>query len=98
MVRYLAKIVIVLLVIVLCFFIASSIAVLLRPYREYRVYQMKEQDYIEKVKTAEIRLEDRKEYLELIQNDPDFLEHVVRERLGYVRDNEQVFRFETPEK
>jgi len=96
MVRYLAKIVIVLLVIVLCFFIASSIAVLLRPYREYRVYQMKEQDYIEKVKTAEIRLENRKEYLELIQNDPDFLEHVVRERLGYVRDNEQVFRFETP--
>lgn len=97
MVRYLAKIVIVMLVIVLCFFIASSIAVLLRPYREYRVYQMKEQDYIARVKAAETRLEERKEYLDLIENDPEFLEHVVRERLGYVRDNEQVFRFETPE-
>jgi cell division protein FtsB len=98
MVRYLAKAVIVILVIMLCFFIASSVAVLLRPYREYRVYQLKEQNYVKRVENAKARLQNRKEYFELIKKDPEFLEHVVRERLGYVRDNEQVFRFEAPDK
>lgn len=36
----------------------------------------------------------QKEYLRKMMTDPDFFEKVVRERLGYSREGELVFRFE----
>lgn len=95
MIRYLAKGIVVFLVVVLCLVTASTVALLLRPYREYQVYKMREQAYAERVEAARVELKQREEYLQLVLNDPEFLERVVRERLGYVRENEQIFRFDT---
>lgn len=66
----------------------------LQTHREYRAFREREQQA--QMKLEEMRSErDRKEeYLRLMLGDKEFLERVLRERLGYVRAEETVFRFE----
>ena len=65
-----------------------------RNYKEYA--QFRERDALMKERVAAERTEfDRQQkYYNRLMNDPFFLEAVVRDRLGYVRQNEWVFRFE----
>ena len=65
----------------------------LKTYREYRNF--KEREYGMEAKLLQVRKEfDRKEaYLARLLDDPEFLERVARERLGYARPDELLFRF-----
>lgn len=65
-----------------------------RNYKEYT--QFKERDILlqERVAAERTEFERQQKYYNRLMNDPYFLEAVVRDRLGYVRQNELVFRFE----
>ena len=43
---------------------------------------------------AQQRLADQQRYLERLQHDPALVESIIRQKLGYVRKDEFVFRFE----
>lgn len=62
-------------------------------WREFKTFG--EQQAEAEKQLAELRehREKKEAYLRAFLNDPDFVERVVRERLGYVRPDETVFRF-----
>ena len=74
---------------VLVIFFSSLI---LQTYREYKNFQARELRIEEKLTQARKELEYKEMYLSLME-DPDFLERVARERLGYARPDELLFRF-----
>jgi len=87
------KVVLAMLVGMLIVLIVFFAGLLTQTYREYR--HLKEREASFEAKLAQARKEfDRKEaYLARMLDDPEFLERVARERLGYARPDELLFRF-----
>lgn len=56
-------------------------------------YEELELELIEKKK----ELQFSKEYIDQMMNNPEFFEHVAREKLGYVKPNEKIIRIEQEE-
>ena len=67
-------------------------SLILQTYREYKNFKANELRIEEKLIQARKELEYKEMYLSLLE-DPDFLERVARERLGYARPDELLFRF-----
>ena len=67
-------------------------SLMLQTYREYKNFKVRELRIEEKLIQARKELEYKEMYLSLME-DPDFLERVARERLGYARPDELLFRF-----
>lgn len=61
---------------------------------EYRGLQQQEAEGQRRVAELEQRLVEQRRVLERLRNDPLYVERVIRERLGYARPDEVVFRFE----
>lgn len=76
------------LLILIIFFIS----LILQTSREYENFKARELRIEKKLIQARKELEYNEMYLELL-DDPDFLERVARERLGYARPDELLFRF-----
>ncbi len=55
--------------------------------------QQRHADYRERIQQIEQDLAAKDEYLDKLLTDPVFLERVVRERLGYSRPEEWIYRF-----
>ena len=53
----------------------------------------RDQEYANRIKEIEQDLAAKDEYLDMLLTDPIFLERVVRERLGYTRPDEYIYRF-----
>lgn len=67
---------------------------MIRTYREYAHFQEREQRITRELAQVRNEFARREAYLDRLLNDPEFLERVARERLGYARPDEWVFRFE----
>ena len=67
-------------------------SLILQTYREYNNFKVRELRIEEELAQARKELEYKEMYLNLME-DPDFLERVARERLGYARPDELLFRF-----
>ncbi|MGK0309684.1 MAG: cell division protein FtsB [Lentimonas sp.] len=76
----------------LLFLVIFFSSLILQTYREYKNFQERELRIEEKLTQARKELEYKEMYLSLME-DPDFLERVARERLGYARPDELLFRF-----
>lgn len=63
-------------------------------YREYTNIKSREVQYEEKLAEMEAKLKEKEETLHRLRHDPVFIERVIRERLGYAKPDELVFRFE----
>lgn len=63
-------------------------------YREYEAWLAREVRMREHVATARDKFHQQEDYLERLLNDQEFFERVVRQRLGYSRENEIIFRFD----
>jgi cell division protein FtsB len=74
---------------VLIFFFGSMI---LKTYRELQQFSEREARLVVKLKQAEKEFFQKETYLKRLQ-DPEFLERVARERLGYTKPDEVIFRF-----
>lgn len=78
---------------VLVFFFGS---VILQANRELKQFHEREGRLEAKLQQAEKEFQQKEAYLSRLMEDPEFLERVARERLGYTRSDEILFRF-TPE-
>ncbi len=94
MLRWASRILLVLLIVVLSGVSTGLVLVWNQTRRELVAFEQKRADT--ELRLAELRKErEAKEaYLRDFLNDPDFVERVVRERLGYVGPGEILFRFE----
>ena len=68
--------------------------VLLQTYREYQSMKLRERSYREELARARAEIRLKEEYFNRLMNDQEFFERIVRQRLGYSRSDEVVFRFE----
>lgn len=94
MTSFLGKCILGLLGLILIAAVASFSTVLLQTYREYRHIATREQAILTEVRELQEQQAYRERYLRLMLEDPEFLERVVREKLGYVRPDETVYIFE----
>lgn len=93
----LTKIAVILSSMLLCAVTASFAIVLMQNWRQYeslKETEMRLQSRLSQVK-QELRI--KKQYYELLCNDPDFIERIARQKLGYAHPNEIIFRFEDAE-
>jgi cell division protein DivIC len=68
-------------------------SLMVQTYREYRNFRVRELRIEAKLTQAQKEFEQKEMYLERMLEDSEFLERVVRERLGYARPDELLFRF-----
>jgi cell division protein DivIC len=71
-----------------------SAALILQARRELLHYNQKEQGLRDQLKDLQLQLQQRQESLERLENDPAFLEREVRQRLGYSKPDELIYRFD----
>ncbi|MFW5873955.1 MAG: FtsB family cell division protein [Verrucomicrobiota bacterium] len=78
------------MLVVLIIFFAG---LLLQTYREYRHFKEREARFEANLRQARKEFDQKEAYLARMLEDPEFMERVVRERLGYARPDELLFRF-----
>ncbi len=83
---------------VLCLVVFSLVMVLLQTWREYDHFKEREYQYEQRLLKTQTEFQSKEEYFNRILNDPEFLERIVREKLGYTRPDEMIFRFEDSSK
>lgn len=80
-----------------CAVLAAAIfgfgAMLLHTWREFEVFNARHARYQERLTALESNIAYDEVYLTRLLQSPDFFEHVARERLGYARADEWVFKF-----
>jgi len=55
--------------------------------------QLKRAEAESRLAAAQAQLEEKKKILERLQNDPAYVERILRERLGYAKPGDFIFRF-----
>ena len=65
----------------------------LQSYQELRNLRRQAAASQQKLVDAEQRLQEQERYLTQLSNDPEFVENVIRKKLGYARPSEVIFRF-----
>jgi len=93
MFRFFAKGLVILLSAVLILVIAVMGTSLLRTYHEYSAFKHKEMELSALLENRQAELRDRQEYLRMVLDDPEFIERVVREKLGFTKPNEKIYHF-----
>ena len=78
----------------MCSLVLVIMAIELYKTRNQLAYlKTRDLEYAVKIKQIEQDLTAKEEYLDKLLTDPVFLERVVRERLGYTRKEEWIYRF-----
>lgn len=77
----------------LCVLVVFFGSLVLKTHREYQNFKERENRIEVKLIQARKEFAHKEAYLSRLLDDPDFLERVVRERLGYARPDELLFRF-----
>lgn len=63
-----------------------------RAYQEYENLREQEQRVRQRLAEAEQRLKDHEKILDRLRTDPIYVERVIRQRLGYAKPDEYIFR------
>ncbi len=61
---------------------------------EYNRLKQAEAASRQKLAETELRLKEQQRILDRLRNDPEYVEKVIRRRLGYAKPDEFIFRFE----
>ncbi len=78
---------------VLATIVVAFAFVLHQTYQEYRIFQKREATYAIQIKELQKQIEAKEAYVDRLKNDPEFLERVIRERLGYSSPNDILYKF-----
>jgi len=62
-------------------------------HREYFALKAQETANQRRLAEAEARLAAQEKYLDQLRHDPALIEHIIRQKLGYAKSQELVFRF-----
>lgn len=63
-----------------------------RSHQEYENLRTQERQVRQRLAEAEQRLKDQERILERLRTDPIYVERVIRQRLGYAKPDEYIFR------
>ena len=66
----------------------------LQMHQELMVQRAQEAANRRRLDEAQAKLEEQRKYLDRLQHDPVLVETIIRKKLGYVRADEFIFRFE----
>jgi cell division protein FtsB len=61
---------------------------------EVDTFRQKEDDAQAQLADQKQKLQTAQEFLQRLQNDPSYLDYIARERLGYARPDELIYRFD----
>lgn len=67
-------------------------------HRELKALRAQEAANQRRLAAAEAKLAEQQQYLDRLRNDPALVEQIIREKLGYAKGDEFVFRFQEPPK
>lgn len=67
-------------------------------HRELKTLQAQESFNRRRLADAEAKLQQQEKYLDRLRHDPALVEQLIRQKLGYARGDEFVFRFEEDKK
>lgn len=67
-------------------------------HRELKQLRAQEAANQRRLEEAEARLKAQDRYLDRLKHDPQLVEHLIRQKLGYAKGDEFVFRFEEEKK
>ncbi len=65
-------------------------------HQELKALQLAEEGNRLRLAKAEEKLREQTAYLERLRHDPALVERIIRQKLGYARNDEFIFRFEEP--
>jgi cell division protein FtsB len=75
-----------------------AVTFFLEMHRDYTTLRLQEEASRQRLTEAEARLDQQEKYLDQLRHDPALVERIVRQKLGYARPQEFIFRFEdTPD-
>jgi cell division protein FtsB len=75
--------------------VGALLAVLIsQTSREEDHFRKSEQDLSSQLAVVQSKLDKNEAFLNALENDPDFLDHLARQRLGYSRPDELILRFD----
>jgi len=94
MINLLSRIIMALLLTILLVAVAGFFLAWSQTRREYEQFSERLAEAETELETLRTEREQKEDYLRSFLNDPEVVERVVRERLGYVRPDETVFRYE----
>ena len=80
-------------VVVLLLLILFFSGLVIRTYNELKNFQIREARLEQRLLEAENQFKRKEAYFKRLLEDEEFLERVARQRLGYARPNELLFRF-----
>jgi cell division protein FtsB len=63
-------------------------------HRDYTALKAQETAIQRRLAEAEARLKSQEKYLDQLRHDPVLIERIIRQKLGYAKEQEFVFRFE----
>lgn len=73
--------------------VATFSVLLHQTWQEYRAFSQREAMLATRLAAIQKDAASRQAFLEKLHQDPDFLERIVRERLGYARPGDILYRF-----
>ena len=96
MLHWASRILLILLIVVLSGVTTGLVLVWSQTRREYVAFEQRLEETSAHLASLRAEREAKEAYLRAFLNDPEFVERVVRERLGYVGPGEIIFRFDNP--
>lgn len=96
MLRWASRILLILLIVILSGVTTGLVLVWNQTQREYTTFKDRKVEAELRLATLRSEREAKEAYLRAFLNEPEFVERVIRDRLGYVGPGEIVFRFENP--
>ncbi len=67
-------------------------------HREWTALNVQEINNQRRLAEANARLQEQEKYLDQLRHDPALVERIIRQKLGYAREREFIFRFEDDKK
>ena len=96
MLRWASRILLILLIVILSGVSTGLVLVWAQTRRQYVAYEDRHTQVEAQLASIRKEREAKEAYLRAFLNEPEFVERVIRDRLGYVEPGEIVFRFENP--
>ena len=75
-----------------------AVSFFVQMHRDLKALQAQQAANLRQLATAEARLQAQEKYLDRLRHDPVLVEQLIRQKLGYARGEEFVFRFEEEKK
>lgn len=96
MLRWASRILLVLLIVALSGVTTGLVLVWTQTKREFVAFEERRLDMESQLAELRQEREAKEAYLRAFINEPEFVERVIRDRMGYVGPGEIVFRFQNP--